>query len=119
MSLRRPTPVVPAARIGSLHFIAMGGAGMSGIAQLYHDLGHRVSGCARVETQALNALADQGLSCFVGHDAAHLAGVEVVVASSAIPADNPELAAAKAAGLRVWHRSEALEIGRAACRERG
>lgn len=108
MSLHEPVPVVPQAEAGALHFIAMGGAGMSGIAQLYFDLDHAVSGCDRAETPALRALAEHGLSTCVGHDPAHLDGIDTVVVSSAIREDNPELVEARSRGLRVWHRSTAL-----------
>ena len=108
MSLREPVPVIGESQAGALHFIAMGGAGMSGIAQLYHDLGHAVSGCDRAETPALRALAEHGLTTCVGHDPAHLDGVDTVVVSSAIREDNPELVEARTRGLRVWHRSAAL-----------
>ena len=108
MSLREIVEVVPADQAGAVHFIAIGGAGMSGIADFYHALGARVSGCDRDASPTLNQLAASGIETHVGHDPAHLVGIDTVVVSSAIRSDNPELVAATEQGLRVWHRSAAL-----------
>lgn len=94
--------------MGGVHFIAIGGAGMSGIAAAYHALGVPVSGSDRSPSPALDHLARLGITTFVGHDAAQLGEAETVVVSSAIKPDNPELADARRRGLRVWHRSAAL-----------
>lgn len=106
--LREPVEVLPAREVGPVHFIAIGGAGMSGIAQLYHDLGLEVSGSDQADSPALRALAEQGIRTFVGHDPSQLGDAATVVVSSAIRDDNPELVAAREKGLRVWHRSAAL-----------
>lgn len=108
MSLREIVEVLPADQAGAVHFIAIGGAGMSGIADFYHGIGASVSGCDRDDSATLQQLARSGISTHVGHDPSHLAGVDTVVVSSAIRDDNPELVAARAQGLRVWHRSAAL-----------
>ena len=91
-----------------LHFIAIGGAGMSGLALVCQRLGARVSGSDRAESSYLSRLRDAGLEPLVGHDAERVpAGAEVVV-SSAIADDNPELAVARERGQRVLHRGELL-----------
>jgi UDP-N-acetylmuramate--alanine ligase len=92
----------------SLHFIGIGGAGMSGLALVAHELGARVSGSDRADSSFSARLRAAGIGPVIGHDAANVpAGAEVVV-STAIPADNPELAAAQAAGARVLHRGDLL-----------
>lgn len=108
MTLREPQPVVPAEQAGSLHFIAIGGAGMSGIAQLFHERGLPVSGCDQLDSVTLRNLGQEGIEVHVGHDPSQLAGVDTVVVSTAIREDNVELVAAQMRGLRVWHRSQAL-----------
>lgn len=91
-----------------LHFIAIGGAGMSGLALVAHRLGATVTGSDRAESTYLERLRAAGLEPRVGHDAdAVPAGAEVVV-SSAIREDNPELARARERGQRVVHRGELL-----------
>jgi UDP-N-acetylmuramate--alanine ligase len=92
----------------SLHFIGIGGAGMSGLALVAHALGARITGSDQADSGYCERLRAAGIEPALGHDAAYLpAGAEVVV-SSAIPDDNPELAAARAAGARVLHRGALL-----------
>jgi UDP-N-acetylmuramate--alanine ligase len=94
-----------------LHFVGVGGAGMSGYARAAHTLGARVSGSDRADSPYLERLrADGVLEASIGHDAANLpSGVEVeVVYSSAIPPENPERAAARERGLRERPRAELL-----------
>lgn len=93
-----------------LHLIGVGGAGMSGYARVSAQLGARVSGSDRADGPALAALRDLGVDVRVGHDAANVpAGDDVeVVYSSAVPAENPERAAARARGLREVPRAELL-----------
>jgi UDP-N-acetylmuramate--alanine ligase len=92
----------------TLHFIGIGGAGMSGLALVARSLGARVSGSDRVDSPVLERLRGAGIEALVGHDAANLpAGAELVV-STAIPEDNPELAAARAAGMTTLHRADLL-----------
>jgi UDP-N-acetylmuramate--alanine ligase len=91
-----------------LHFIAIGGAGMSGLALVCHRLGATVTGSDRAESSYMERLRSAGLSPAVGHDAGQLPeGAEVVV-STAVPEDNPELALARERGQRVLHRGELL-----------
>lgn len=92
----------------ALHFIGIGGAGMSGLALVARTLGATVTGSDRAESSYCERLRAAGIAPAIGHDAANLpAGAEVVV-STAIPEDNPELAAARAAGAPVHHRGDLL-----------
>lgn len=103
-----PVDLVAPAELGPVHFIAIGGAGMSGIAALYAELGIAVSGSDQADSPMLADLAARGVRVHVGHAAEQLGSAGTVVVSSAIRADNPELVAAQARGLRIWHRSAAL-----------
>jgi UDP-N-acetylmuramate--alanine ligase len=96
--------------LAPVHFIGIGGAGMSGIARIMLARGLAVSGSDAKESLLLTALRAEGADVHVGHDAAHVAGARTVVASSAVRDTNPELVAARAAGVRVLHRSEALAV---------
>lgn len=106
--LIEPVPLEPPLALGRVHFIAIGGAGMSAIAMLYAELGLRVSGSDRSDSPVLELLREAGVTVWVGHDAAHVAQADTVVVSSAIPDDNVELVAAREQGARIWHRSTAL-----------
>ncbi|WP_067795795.1 UDP-N-acetylmuramate--L-alanine ligase [Actinomadura formosensis] len=117
MSLIDPGEVVPAGELGRVHFIAIGGAGMSGIARIMLRRGMAVSGSDARDSELLAQLGGLGAKVFVGHDAAHVGDADTVVVSTAIREGNPELVAARARGLRVLHRSAALAslmIGRRA-----
>src|SRR5687767_4909106 len=81
---------------------------MSAVARLLLAHGVTVSGSDAADSPTLTALRDSGARVHLGHDAAHVEGVDTVVISSAVREDNVELAAARAAGLRVLHRSQAL-----------
>ncbi len=92
----------------TLHFVGIGGAGMSGLALVSHALGARVTGSDRADSPALARLRAVGIEPAIGHDAANVpVGGEVIV-STAIPDDNPELSAARAASAPVLHRGELL-----------
>ena len=93
---------------GPFHFIAIGGIGMSGIAEILLDLGHAVQGSDQKASALTDRLAARGARVMIGHRAENLGAARVVVVSTAIRADNPELVAARAAGLPVVHRSEML-----------
>jgi len=96
------------ADLGPVHFIAIGGSGMNGIATAFLQLGIPVSGSDRQDSPYLRALEAAGARVHVGHAADQLGDARTVVASSAIREDNPELAESKRRGLRVLHRSAAL-----------
>ena len=92
-----------------IHFIGIGGVGMSGIALVAKSRGVEVSGSDMKESRATKRLVDAGVEVMIGHDAANLADdLDAVVISSAIPERNPELAAARKRDIPVWHRSQAL-----------
>ncbi|MGH4032235.1 UDP-N-acetylmuramate--L-alanine ligase [Actinomycetota bacterium Odt1-20B] len=91
------------------HFIGIGGAGMSGIAKILAQRGAKVAGSDARDSATAEALRALGVTVHIGHDAAHLAAdASSVVVSSAIRADNPELARATELGIPVVHRSDAL-----------
>jgi UDP-N-acetylmuramate--alanine ligase len=94
--------------IGPLHFVGIGGIGMSGIAEALHNLGYRVQGSDLADGANVRRLIDLGIPVVVGHDAANLGAAEVVVVSSAVRADNPEILAARARRLPVVRRAEML-----------
>jgi UDP-N-acetylmuramate--alanine ligase len=100
--------VPPAERLAPVHFIAIGGIGMSGIARIMLDRGLAVSGSDAKDSATLDELRAAGATVWAGHDAAHLDGVATVVVSSAVREANPELARARGEGLLVLHRSQAL-----------
>ncbi len=94
--------------LGPLHFVGIGGIGMSGIAEVLHNLGYRVQGSDLADGANVRRLVDLGIPVAVGHDAANLGAAEVVVVSSAVHADNPEIAAARVRRLPVVRRAEML-----------
>jgi UDP-N-acetylmuramate--alanine ligase len=108
MPLIEPVPLLPPEQLGAVHFIAAGGAGMSGVAAMYAALGIPTSGSDQADSATLAMLADAGVRVFVGHDPAQLGDASTVVVSSAVRETNPELAEARRRGLRIWHRSAAL-----------
>ena len=91
-----------------LHFIGVGGAGMSGLALVCSELGAEVSGSDRADSSYMGRLRDAGLDVVVGHEAGGTPSGADVVVSTAIAEDNPELAAARRAGARVIRRGELL-----------
>jgi UDP-N-acetylmuramate--alanine ligase len=91
-----------------VHFVGIGGAGMSGIARILLQRGGRVSGSDLRDSRTLDELRMLGARIAIGHDPGHIADAEVVVTSSAVPSDNAELAAARAAGRTVLRRAEML-----------
>jgi UDP-N-acetylmuramate--alanine ligase len=94
--------------IGPVHFIGIGGIGMSGIAEVMLNLGYTVQGTDQSESANVKRLRDKGVTIAVGHDAKNLGGAQVVVVSSAIKQDNPELLAARALRVPVVRRAEML-----------
>ncbi|WP_166983499.1 UDP-N-acetylmuramate--L-alanine ligase [Paramicrobacterium fandaimingii] len=94
--------------IQSIHFVGIGGSGMSGIARLFLARGSVVSGSDRGESATVDQLRALGARVHIGHDAAHLGAVDAVVVTSALWPENPELVAANERGIPVLHRSQAL-----------
>ncbi len=91
-----------------IHFVGIGGAGMSGIAEVLHNLGYVVSGSDQQAGATTARLAALGIRVSLGHDAAHIAGAEAVVTSSAVKGDNPEVVAARARRVPVVPRAVML-----------
>jgi UDP-N-acetylmuramate--alanine ligase len=94
--------------IGPVHFVGIGGIGMSGIAEVLVNLGHTVQGSDQSDSANVKRLRDKGVKIAIGHAAENLAGAQVVVISSAIKPDNPELIAARAQRRPVVRRAEML-----------
>lgn len=94
--------------IKTIHFIGIGGYGMSGLARVLLHLGYRVSGSDLKRSEITEQLVLEGAKVYYGHDACNVDGAELVVYSTAIPADNVEMVAARTRGLPLWHRSELL-----------
>ena len=94
--------------VKQIHFVGIGGAGMSGIAEVLHNLGYRITGSDQSESATTRALVKRGIQVAIGHDAAHIAGAEAVVTSSAVKGDNPEVIAARARRIPVVPRAVML-----------
>ena len=94
--------------LGLIYFIGIGGIGMSGIAEVLFNLGYKVKGSDAKRTSITERLEGLGLKVFIGHNVANLEAVEVVVISSAIKAENPELQSARQKGIPVVKRAEML-----------
>ena len=94
--------------IGTIHFTGIGGIGMSGIAEVLHNLGYSVQGSDLSENPNVSRLKKRGIKVCVGQKAANIDDASIIVISTAIKPDNPELSAARARMLPVVHRSEML-----------
>ena len=94
--------------IKKIHFVGIGGIGMSGIAEILAEEGVAVSGCDMRPSAGSDLLRRRGLEILAGHDPSHLDGVDLVVVTAAVKAGNPEVDAARERGIRVMRRSEIL-----------
>src|SRR5205823_13890772 len=94
--------------IKSIHFVGIGGIGMSGIAEILADRGFAVSGCDLRPSVATDLLARRGIHVNFGHSPSHLAGVDLLVVTAAVRGANAEVDAARAQGMPVMKRSEVL-----------
>ena len=94
--------------IKHIHFVGIGGAGMSAIAEILHNLNYRVSGSDQHDSSVTRRLAGLGVTVHIGHAASHIAGAQAVVTSTAVRADNPEVIAAHAARVPVVARAVLL-----------
>lgn len=104
-----PAEIPSAHDLGRVHFVGIGGAGLSGIARIMLARGISVTGSDAADSPTLEALRELGAECAVGHDAAHVAGADTVVVSTAVRADNPEVVAAQDRDLLLLPRSAALD----------
>ncbi len=91
-----------------IHFVGVGGAGMSGIAEILHNLGYRVSGSDQHDSATTRRLASLGIRVSIGHDAAFIDGAEAVVVSTAVKSDNPEVIRARSRRVPVVPRAVML-----------
>ncbi len=101
---RRPVPFA----IGPVHFIGIGGIGMSGIAEIMLRIGYTVQGSDTKASANTERLANLGAKIFIGHDPAHVEGASAIVYSTAVQADNPEMVAGRAKRLPLVRRAEML-----------
>jgi UDP-N-acetylmuramate--alanine ligase len=109
MGLVAPVPAVPLERLGRVHFVGIGGAGMSGIARIMLARGVSVSGSDRAASAQLDELAGLGATVYLGHAPEHVAGADTVVTTpSAIGERNPEIVEARRRGITVIPRAAAL-----------
>ncbi|MBR9909074.1 MAG: UDP-N-acetylmuramate--L-alanine ligase [Gammaproteobacteria bacterium] len=95
-------------RIKRIHFIGIGGAGMSGIAEVLLNQGYAISGSDLRESKVTRRLADKGATIFIGHSESNVSGADVVVNSSAVDAHNPEMIGAREQRIPVVRRAEML-----------
>ncbi len=94
--------------IGLVHFVGIGGIGMSGIDEVLHNLGHKVQGSDMSDSANVQRLRDKGIEVHIGHRAENIGESVVVVASTAIKADNPERVEAIRRNLPIVRRAEML-----------
>jgi len=97
------------AELGAVHFVGIGGSGMSGIARLFLEAGHRVTGSDLRDTDAVRELRELGAQVWIGHDASHLGDADTLVVTGALWVENPEYQEALHRGIPVLHRSQALD----------
>lgn len=100
--------MIPSRRVQKLHFIGIGGAGMSGIAEVLHQNGFVVSGSDMSDSAVVQTLRELGIRIFIGHKAEQIEGADLVVYSSAVNKENPEMIAAHQAKIPVIRRAEML-----------
>ncbi|HHJ53372.1 MAG TPA: UDP-N-acetylmuramate--L-alanine ligase, partial [Caldithrix abyssi] len=104
----QPRMINIAPRPRSFFFVGIGGIGMSGLAEILLEMGHRVSGSDRQKTDLTDYLEQRGAVVYEGHRAEHVQNVDYLVRSSAVPMDNPEVAEATRRGIPVMRRAELL-----------
>ena len=103
-----PAELLPAEALGRVHFVGIGGAGLSGIARIMLARGLTVSGSDAKQSLTLDALRALGATCYVGHDASQVRDADTLVVSTAVRETNPEVVEAQRLGLRMLPRSAAL-----------
>ncbi|MCJ7656315.1 MAG: UDP-N-acetylmuramate--L-alanine ligase [Candidatus Atribacteria bacterium] len=91
-----------------IHFIGVGGSGMSGLASIFLDLGHKISGSDIVTSKITKRLADKGATIFTGHNKDNVEGADLIVVSSAIPESNSEISGARDRNITIIKRAEML-----------
>src|SRR5437763_15489148 len=96
-------------KIKTIHFVVIGGIGMSAIAEILKGRGKTVSGCDLKRSEAMSLLAARGVDVRIGHDAAHLAGVDAVVVTAAVKGTNTEVEAGREQGIEIISPKDLLE----------
>lgn len=117
MKISLPADIPAAGSLRRVHFVGIGGAALSGLAQIFAARGVSVSGSDSQDSPILDSLRALGVPCYLGHDARHVGDAEVVVISTAIRATNPEVEAAQHRGIPLWPRAAAVQsalLGRTA-----
>jgi UDP-N-acetylmuramate--alanine ligase len=104
-----PDSIEPAAKLGRVHFVGVGGAALSGLARIMAQLGIAVSGSDAADTPMLESLRALGIRTYVGHRSEQVEGADVVVVSTAIRDDNPEVLRARELGIVLWPRAAAVQ----------
>ncbi len=94
--------------IKNIHFVGIGGIGMSGIAEILSGMGVRVSGCDLKRSTVTDLLTSRGITVSIGHDPSHVEKTDLVVTTAAVKGKNPEVEAARQRGVLVMKRSEVL-----------
>lgn len=108
MRIPVPETILPADQLGTVHFVGIGGAGLSAIARLMLARGIRVTGSDGVDSPTLDSLRAAGATVYVGHEPEHVRGADTLVVSTAVRAENPEIVEAQRLGLRLYPRSAGL-----------
>ncbi len=117
MRVPDPDTVIPCEELGRVHFVGIGGAALSGLARIMVARGVTVTGSDAKDSVLLDGLRGLGVTCWIGHDAAHVDDADTVIVSTAVKEDNPEVVRAGERGLRLWPRSAAVQsvmLGRTA-----
>jgi UDP-N-acetylmuramate--alanine ligase len=104
-----PDLVVPCEELGRVHFVGIGGAALSGLARIMVARGVTVTGSDAKDSVLLDGLRELGVTCWIGHDAAHVGDADTVIVSTAVKEDNPEVVRAIERGVRLWPRSAAVQ----------
>jgi UDP-N-acetylmuramate--alanine ligase len=104
-----PDSIEPAAKLGRVHFVGVGGAALSGLARIMAQLGVTVSGSDAADSPMLESLRALGIRTYVGHRPEQVDGADVVVVSTAIRDDNPEVLRARELGIVLWPRAAAVQ----------
>ena len=109
MVIEVPRSIPSVESIGRVHFVGIGGAGLSAIARIMKQRGVSVSGCDNQDSELLAELAEEGIEIFVGHDSKHADDADTLIVSTALNPATEELQYAQKRGLRVWPRSAGLQ----------
>ena len=96
--------------IHKVHFVGIGGAGMSPLAKILTEMGYEVTGSDRSESEIIAHLRELGATVYIGQDGEHVRGVDAIVVSSAIPYDNPEVLAAGQLGIPKLHSTRSAYL---------